>query len=232
LTPGHGKTLVASYLIGRRSRIRDALILGVSVTATHTASVFALGIGALVIERTIGTDSVVRALGIASGALVALIAVWQMPGRIRRLNEPFRSLPAVGSASAPDDDGVCRAHEPDEGVAHHHGDGRVHAHGSGKDKHALVALGISGGIVPCPGALVVLLTAISMHRLVLGLGLLVAYSLGLATVLSILAALFVVAKQRFDRMALDGRVSRILPVVSSVVVFVLGLGIVMHSLLG
>ena len=85
--------------------------------------------------------------------------------------------------------------------------------------------------MPCPGALVVLLTALSVHRLILGLGLLVAFSFGLAATLSSLAVLFVLAKQRFDRVVLDGKMTRTLPVVSSVVVLVLGLGIILQSLL-
>ena len=85
--------------------------------------------------------------------------------------------------------------------------------------------------MPCPGAFVVLLTALSVHRLILGLGLLVAFSFGLAATLSGLAVLFVLAKQRFDRVVLDGRMTRTLPVGSSVVVLVLGLGIILQSLL-
>ena len=231
LTPGHGKTLVASYLMGKSCRVQDALILGVSVTATHTASVFVLGLGALVIERTIGTDSITHALGVASGALVALIALGQLPGRIRHLLDPHR--PATAGSAEVSGDETRRAHGPDA-VAHHHGDGRVHTHGTtghSGDRHALVVLGISGGIMPCPGALVVLLTALSVHRLILGLGLLVAFSFGLAATLSSLAVLFVLAKQRFDRVVLDGKMTRTLPVVSSVVVLVLGLGIILQSLL-
>ncbi len=273
LTPGHGKTLVAAYLIGERSRVRDALILGATVTATHTASVFALGFLALILEKTLGTESVVRMLGLVSGALVALIAAWQMPGRIRRFLNGRRPdhRPEAGSprdlplASLGDRRWQFRApsggraqqsllagpglrpggttasnaqpHEHSHGEhgpgAHHHGDGRWHSHGPVRGKSTLasiVLLGVSGGLLPCPGALVVLLTAISLHRIWFGLGLLVAFSLGLATVLSVLATIFVLARRRFDRLQLDRRLGRALPVASSAIVFLLGVAIVARHL--
>ncbi|MBI5532672.1 MAG: hypothetical protein HY898_08165 [Deltaproteobacteria bacterium] len=218
LTPGHGKALVGAYLVGTRSRPRDALVLGATVTISHTASVFALGFFALWIERRFGTARILQLLEIGSGLLVAAIAAWQLPGRLRRF---LRSGAACDSARG-DEHNHAHAGEP-----HHHGDGRMHTHGppSHAGWRTMIPLGISGGLVPCPSALVVLLTAISLHRLAFGLALLVAFSLGLATVLTAIGIAFVVARERFVKLRTDSRIARALPVASSVLVLLLGLAI-------
>jgi len=233
LSPGHGKILVGSYLVGARARPRDAVILGLSVTATHTASVFLLGFLALAIEHSLGSDRLLRILELVSGVLVVAIAVSQLPGRVRRL---------AARTAAPDEilhehshDHASTHHHDhlaDDDITHNHGDGHVHTHRGESSPHTLrglVALGVSGGLVPCPAAIVVLLTALSLKRLVLGLGLLVAFSAGLAMVLTALAMLFVLGRQRLEKVALPNRLGSALPVVSSCLVLLLGIGIVAKS---
>lgn len=234
LSPGHGKTLVGAWLVGSRASVRHALILGLTVTVTHTASVFALGLVALSIERTIGSEKLLRALEFTSGALVAGIAVSQLPSRWRRFrgasSTRFKRAKHAKHAMVRVAPGHTHAHT--HGLTHDHGDGRVHSHAVPDEisLRSLVALGISGGMVPCPGALVVLLAAIAMHRIAAGLCLLVAFSLGLAFVLSALGALFVTARRLLDRVPTEGRIARTLPVLSSLVVMSLGLGIIVRSL--
>lgn len=218
LSPGHGKALVAAWLIGARGRPRDAVTLGVTVTVTHTASVFALALLALSIERFIGSDKVLRTLELFSGTLVAGLALSQLPGRIRRAR------------------GLAEPH--DHGHTHDHGDDHPHDHGDGHHSHAppekltargLLALGVSGGLVPCPGALVVLLAAIGLRQIGFGMALLVAFSMGLATVLSLVGLVFVLARRRFEHLSTDGRLWRVLPVLSSVAVLALGVAIIARS---
>lgn len=205
LAPGHGKALVGAWLLGARGRARDALALGAVLTVTHTASVFALGALALVIERRVGSDKVLRALELMSGAMVMGVALSQLPGRVRALR---------ANAPAMDDPAHAEAHRPRE-----------------LTPRALLAMGISGGIVPCPGALVVLLAAVSMRRVGFGLALLVAFSLGLAAVLSGVGLAFVLARRWFDRIPGDGRALRALAVGSSCAVLALGGVIVAKALL-
>jgi nickel/cobalt transporter (NicO) family protein len=246
LTPGHGKALVGAYLIGEHSRTRDALILALAVTVSHTASVFVLGLAALTVEQTLGTDRLLVALEVGSGLLVIAIAARQLPTRIRLLRHVIlhrgwarrpvimSSTPLVASAAnAASTD--RHDHEPPHGHGHgsdhEHGGGHVHAP-PGLGWRGLVTLGVSGGIVPCPGALVVLLTAVSLHRLALGLALITAFSLGLAAVLAGLGLLFVYARTRLDGLLEGGLTVRALPVASSVIVLALGLGIVLRGLVG
>lgn len=228
LSPGHGKTLVGAWLVGSRASVRHALILGLTVTVTHTTSVFLLGLVALTIERTLGSERLLRALELSSGALVAGIALSQLPARWRRFRQGTSRFRVV---TRPRRAGLLRTPAADP-LVHDHGDGVTHSHAPPEDLslRSVVALGVSGGLVPCPGALVVLLAAIAMHRIAAGLALLVAFSLGLAFVLSALGALFVTARRLLDRVPTDGRLARGLPVLSSLVVLLLGVGIVVRSL--
>ena len=95
---------------------------------------------------------------------------------------------------------------------------------------SLLALGVSGGIIPCPSALVVLLAAISLNRAALGVLLILAFSLGLAVVLSGIGITMVQARSLFERLPVNSGFARRLPVLSSAVVSVLGLGIALQAL--
>jgi nickel/cobalt exporter len=93
-----------------------------------------------------------------------------------------------------------------------------------------VALGISGGLIPCPSALVVLLSAIALHRVGFGLLLIVAFSAGLAAVLTAIGLLLVYAGRLFDRLPTEGRLLRALPVVSAGLVTLAGVAITLQAL--
>jgi ABC-type nickel/cobalt efflux system permease component RcnA len=121
-----------------------------------------------------------------------------------------------------DDDG----HHHDDHHHHHGPDGHVHSHAP----RGLVAVGISGGLLPCPTALVVLLAAISLHRVGYGLLLIVAFSVGLASVITGIGLLAIGAKQLFARASLDGPLVRALPAVSAVVIVALGVAMTLRAL--
>lgn len=202
LSPGHGKTLVAAWMVGDRGRPRDAVVLGLTMAATHTLSVFVLGVFALPLEAHIGSDKLLRTLELVAGTLVVGLALAQLPGRWRRWR-------AGGSEDAPEA-AVVAAPVP--------------------TTRSIVAMGVSGGIVPCPGALVVLLTAVALHRVAFGLGLLVAFSLGLASVLTAIGLSIAYAQRRVTRDLRAPRLLRLAPVVSSVVVLALGALLVARAL--
>ena len=95
---------------------------------------------------------------------------------------------------------------------------------------SLLALGISGGLLPCPSALVVLLSAIALHRVAFGMLLIVAFSLGLAGVLTGIGLLLVYARRLFERVPTDGRLLRALPVASAMFVTAAGFAIAYGAL--
>lgn len=228
LTPGHGKTLVAAYLVGSRGTVRHAVFLGAIVTVTHTASVIAIGILALVASQYVVPQVLVPLLTIVSGAMVVVLGV-------RLIAQRWSALRGQHADSASHSDGHHDPHPHSHsqpgghGYYHDHGDGHVHAHlppADGIRPGNLVALGISGGMVPCPEALGIMIVAIGLNQVLLGLGLIVSFSFGLAAVLMAIGILLVRARPLVERVAgSGGRWSTLLPLGSAVIVTVLGVGI-------
>lgn len=199
LTPGHGKTLVAAYLVGSRGKLSDAIYLGGVVTATHTVSVFALGLVTLYASTRIAVERIFPWLSLLSGAMVLVIGAWLLWRRL-------------GGGRPAHDDGARPA------ASHSHGFGMAHSHSHG----SLLSLGVSGGLVPCPEAMVVLMLSISMGRLGFGLLLLTSFTLGLAAVLMAIGGAMVLAGGRFTAAQPESPWTQRLPVVSAAVVTALG----------
>jgi ABC-type nickel/cobalt efflux system permease component RcnA len=232
LTPGHGKTMVAAYLAGTRGSARHALILGGTVTVTHTAGVFALGIVTLSLSQFIVPDQLYPWLNLASGVMVVVIGACAIRDRLRRR---LRAARPRRAAEAGHDHAHHEGHEHGHEHAHdhHHGHGHAHAPPDDLSMRSLIGLGVSGGLLPCPSALVVLLSAIALHRLAFGLALIVAFSLGLASVISGIGLAVLYARKLFAGLPADhGRVVQILPVASAVIITALGLVLTARSLPG
>jgi ABC-type nickel/cobalt efflux system permease component RcnA len=228
LTPGHGKTIVAAYLVGTKGRVWDAVLLGGIVTITHTSSVFLLGLGMLYASQHVMPQTLIPWLTALSGGLVAGMGIWLL---VRRLSS------ASGHSHEHD-----HAHEHEH--VHQHGAFGHHTHGSETletpppskasevSLGSLLSLGISGGLVPCPEALIVLLIAIALNRITLGLVILLSFSVGLASVLVTIGILLVIAKPMMTRFAGEGKIfSSYLPVASAAVVTLLGCGIAVKGLI-
>ena len=201
LTPGHGKAIVAGYLVGSRGKPRHAVLLGLIVTVTHTAGVFALGLVTLLLSRFIVPERLYPWLTLASGLLVVGVGATVLVGRVRR----------------------GRSHH------HHHHHGQ-HDHEHGYGRGGLLGVGVAAGLLPCPSALVVLLSAIAVHRIGFGLALIVAFSVGLAATITVIGLLAVLARRAFSRLSLDGRLVRILPAASALLILAVGVGITVNAL--
>jgi nickel/cobalt exporter len=204
LTPGHGKALVAAYLVGTKGTPRHAFMLGATVTAAHTAGVFAIGIVTLGLSQFILPEQLYPWLTLASGLLVVAVGASVLRYRLRARGR---------------------------GHSHHH---HVHEHGH---DHALtpkgiLGVGIAAGLLPCPSALVVLLSAIALHRVGLGLALIVAFSVGLAATITAIGLVAVYARRAFGRLSLDGPCVRALPSVSAALILAVGLAITARALPG
>jgi nickel/cobalt transporter (NicO) family protein len=213
LTPGHGKAIVAAYLVGTRGTARHAFLLGGIVTLTHTIGVFALGLVTLTLSEFVVPEALYPWLNLVSAVLVVLVGI-----AVLRLRMVSWLRPRSGHS---------HAHDPHH--HHHHDHHHDHAHSHVPDPRSglrgLVAVGVSGGLLPCPTALVVLLAAISLHRVGYGLLLIVAFSLGLAAMITGIGLVAVTAKRAFSRMSFQSPVIRLLPAVSALVI--IGVGIAM-----
>ncbi len=227
LEPGHGKTLLAVSLVGARATPRQALILASALTIAHTAGVLALGVVVLLAAQWVVPEQIYPWITLGSGAFVAVLGGRAVAREVRgRL--PFR-----------------HAHAHEHADAHPHAHDHVHAPGDPHHRHddldaaaharahgiagtapltfrSAVLAAASGNIAPCPAALVVLLAAIGIHQIGYGLALIVAFSLGLAAVLTVLgvavvrSAAWLVARPRFDRLA------RFAPLATSLVIATVG----------
>jgi len=115
---------------------------------------------------------------------------------------------------------------------HHHDHGHSHDHGYSHaiDRRGLLGVGVAAGLLPCPSALVVLLSAIALHRIGFGLALIVAFSLGLAATITSIGLVAVLAKRVFSRLSLNGPVVRLLPAASALVILAVGVGITLKAL--
>jgi nickel/cobalt exporter len=328
MSPGHGKTVVGAYLVGSRGSARHAAFLGLTVTITHTAGVFALGLVTLLASRYVLPERLFPILSFVSGAMVAVIGLSLFLRRLRALRSartrefthsdaPGHSqadmhshphshahshsemhshthalehshshhydhsddLPvdshsesqpphtALNHASHHDSDHTHHHHAEDgHGHGHHHHNvvdaghnhshdhgadhdhdetGHVHSHGGVTHSHlppgadgspitwrGLLGLGISGGLLPCPSALVVLLAAISLHRVGYGLVLVIAFSAGLAGVLTSVGLVFVYAGRLMKSVGRGriGRLGQVIPVFSAFVITLAGSAICIEAL--
>ncbi len=263
LTPGHGKTIVAAYLVGARGTAKHAIFLGITTTVTHTAGVFAIGFVTLWISNYILPEQLYPWLEFISGLLVVSIGLLLFRGRLKSLlrrpapdDRPFDAAvpervegqgrrPTTDNHFHDHDHGHDHDHDHLHSHDHDHGHDHGHDHDHGPHSHShmppgadggpvtwrgLLALGISGGLLPCPSALVVLLSAIALHRVAFGMLLIVAFSIGLAGVLTGIGLLLVYARRLFERFPTDGRLLQALPVASAAFVTLAGVVIAAGAL--
>ena len=214
LSPGHGKAMVAAYLVGSRGTARHAVALGATVTVTHTIGVFALGAVALLLSQYILPETLYPWLNLVSGALVLLVGAGVLRSRLRwaRGRHP-------GAAHAHADHGQHDDHD------------HAHSHGGGSHSHAppeslswrgLLTMGAAAGLIPCPSALVVLLGAVAQGQIALGMLLIVVFSAGLAATLTLLGLAVVFAGRAIGRASLPGRLALALPTVSALLIIAVG----------
>lgn len=237
LSPGHGKTIVGAYLVGGRATAQHAIFLGLTTTLTHTIGVFALGLVTLFASKYILPEQLYPWLSCLSGLMVVAIGLNLFISRIKSA-QLFKRSPFAHSHDHHHHD---HKHDHKYHDDHHHDHEHGHSHGNHShlppDANApvtwrsLLALGISGGLVPCPSALVVLLSAIALGRIGFGLLLVLAFSLGLAGVLTGLGLLLVRARRLFERVPTQMRLVRMFPAISALFIAMLGLGITTQALM-
>jgi ABC-type nickel/cobalt efflux system permease component RcnA len=215
MSPGHGKTIVAAYLVGSRGTFKHAMFLGAMVTFTHTASVFLLGFVTLFLSKYVLPEKLFPILGAISGLSIVWVGTMLFFRRLRARRHDHHHH---------DHD---HDHDHTHRHVHDHGDGHRHSHVPQGEitMGSLIALGASGGLVPCPSALVVLLSAISLGRTGLGILLLVGFSAGLAVVLMGMGVLVLCVGNLLPagRQVTGSRTFQLLPVASAALIACVGL---------
>jgi nickel/cobalt transporter (NicO) family protein len=194
LSPGHGKTLAAAYLVGRRACPGQAVLFGTTVTVAHTIVIFVVGCLAITIERTVGSDRLMRGFEVVSALTVLALGATQLS----------RSLRAFAGEHRSHDHALAPIAETERSM------------------RSIVALGSSSGLIPCPSGLAILLTAIAIHRYGFGLVLVLAFSLGVAITLTATGLFVILARRVLDGVPRAAFVLRWLPLLSSACVLVVG----------
>ncbi|WP_044210580.1 nickel/cobalt transporter [Coleofasciculus chthonoplastes] len=195
LSPGHGKTLVSAYFIGSQGTPQQAVLLGLTITFTHTLSIFLLGAIALFASQYVLPEQSYPVLSFVSGLTIGIVGLSLLRKRLH---------------------------------SHSHPHSHTHAH-SPTSLSSLVKLGIAGGLIPCPSALVMLLSAVALHQISYGLFLVGGFSLGLASVLVILGVVAIYARQWLERLPQTDQVLQKLSILSAIVIMVIGFGITVVS---
>ena len=251
MSPGHGKTIVGAYLVGSRATPLHALFLAATTTITHTAGVFAIGGITLFASHLIDPEKLHPWLSLISGLLVAVIGFKLLLPRIKNsfafrtsVLKKWTAKVLIANTEQPVNllnrgtwEREFKPVKPEIKHHYHSHGGRIHSHlPPGSDGEpitwkSLLALGISGGLLPCPSALVMLLSASALGNIGLGMTLVVAFSLGLALVLTAIGLILVYAKQNFNRLPKQITAVKFLPAISATLVMLLGLGITGEAIL-
>jgi nickel/cobalt exporter len=259
LTPGHGKTLMAAYLVGSRGRAVHAVGLGLSVTVSHTLGI--LVIAALVVgaQGLLAPDVVVRAAPGVAAVTIALLGGWMLIAELRRRLRGRRAAARHAHAHAHDHD-LGLGLELELELEHRHEDARApgahrdehgsvtgtHSHGGASHSHlpaagstpswrGLFALGLAGGLIPSTSALFILLGSIVAGRPAFGFVLVVVFGLGMAVVMTVIGLAMVIARGRLERVPSRsglGRAAGQLPLVAAVVVLAFGVFLSIQAVAG
>jgi nickel/cobalt exporter len=232
--PGHGKTILAAYLAGKQGRARDALWVGATVTLTHTGGVLLIGL-LLSTSSALAGDKLLGYLGVTSGILVTAVGIGMLVSLVRHRRHHH-------------------THSHDHDHSHDHGHGHGHSHGHGHHHHdhdgdkrpsrwSLAGIGLAGGLVPSPSALVVLLGAIGLGRPGFGVLLVLGYGVGMAGALTAAGLLLVVIQRRVSAAAgwqrlserfapLAARVPAMTSALTAGLVVIVGVGLAVRAAAG
>ena len=249
LAPGHGKTVMAAYLVGERGSLRQAALLGLTVTSTHTAGVLILGV-LLSGSTAVVPEELYPWLGMTSGALLAGVGVSLLVRAWRGRSGGLAAFAAHRHHGDHDHASVGpHRHGPQHHGHQHHGHQHhghhqhsgepAHVHGGDvhppMSRRALMIMGAAGGMVPSPSALVVLLGAVALGRTWFGIALVLGYGIGMALTLVAAGLLMVRARASLDRRLRSrtrmARLAQALPVMTASFVVMAGVGLAARALL-
>ena len=228
LTPGHGKTLMAAYLVGTRGRPLHAVGLGLAVSIAHTIGILALAAVVVGGQGLLPAEAVNRVAPVVAAVAIAAVGFWMLVGELGRR----RRRPGARGDHAHVDEGTDEPHE------HSHG-GIRHSHlppaGSTVSWRSLGALGLAGGLNPSTSALFILLVSIDVGRPAFGFVLVAVFGLGMALVMTGVGLAIVLARDRVDRLAsrpsLD-RLTNLAPLGAAALVLALGVYLTAQALAG
>ena len=234
--PGHGKTLIAAYMIGTKGRAVDGILLGLIVTFTHTFSVIILGIAAKLLAHSYSEIQLHAWLGLGSSAIILIVGIWMLKQRLNR-NSSHNHIHLFGSSHEHHHEHVHPHHSHEYSHPHSHTQAShehihpgVHEHQNAAavtpaeryNKWNLLLLGISGGLIPCPAAIATLLAAIGAGKIAKGLTVTLFFSLGLGLVMMTIGLILSQASRLTEKIGGNQELSRRLGIFSALIIIALG----------
>lgn len=240
LEPGHSKTMMAAFIVAVRGTVRQAVLLGLAATISHTAIVWIVALGGVYLFQGLNPERIEPYFQFVSGLLIIAMALWML-WRIRN------------------EQGHGHGHDHEHGHHHHHDDvghghdldhaldlldseyqdahERQHAEdirrrfaGRNVTTGQIVLFGLTGGLIPCPGAITVLLLCLQLKRIALGSVLVLCFSIGLALTM-VLSGVIAALSVRYAHKTFGGFGSlvRKAPYVSGIVILCLGLYVALNG---
>lgn len=257
--PGHGKSIIAAYMIGTKGRAIDGLMLGFIVTFTHTFSVIILGIIARLLSHSFTDAQLHIWLGLFSSLLILVVGLWMLRERLShhggghthfhffcREQDGHQHEHAAHGHEAGQPHAHSQFHRHEQNKSHHNHPHHEHDRNlnaknnsgsvtiNGEDGHInrwrLLLLGISGGIVPCPPAIAALLAAIGAGRTAEGLTVAIFFSLGLGMVMMTIGVILSQAGHLTRKVSDNLPLARKLGIVSALIITTLGCITLVHSI--
>jgi nickel/cobalt exporter len=251
LEPGHSKTMMAAFIIAVRGTVMQAVLLGLCATLSHTLIVWVVALGGMYLWQGVDAESFEPYLQVASAVLIISIALWML-WRTRREQNLAHEHDHGHDHHHDHDHGHSHDHDHAHDHAHGYVHGHDHSHAERRldlpsaeplDAHALahakdierrfanrqvttgqiVMFGLTGGLVPCGAAVTVLLLCLQTGRFLLGVALVLCFSIGLAlTLVAVGAAAAFGAQHAAKRLPWFGALATTAPYLSSVLILVLG----------
>jgi ABC-type nickel/cobalt efflux system permease component RcnA len=262
LEPGHSKTMMAAFIVAIRGTVAQAVLLGLAATVSHTAVVWAVALGGMWIGRGWSAETTEPYFQLASAVLIVAVALWMAARTWREQRHETAGHDHHHDGHDHEHDHLHHGHDHhDHDHGHSHG-GHTHAHAGALDlgqsdyqdaherAHArdiqrrfagrhvttgqIVLFGLTGGLIPCPAAITVLLLCLQLKEVTLGATLVVCFSIGLALTLVAAGAVAALGMRHAERRWSDafGKFARRAPYLSSAVIILVGIYVGVHALQG
>ena len=250
LEPGHSKTMMAAFIIAIKGTIKQAVMLGLAATLSHTAVVWLIALGGMYISQAFTAESVEPWLQLISAFIILGTASWMF---WRTWQGERNWLTGMQHDHHEHHDHAHHDHEHE----HHHDHGnlaglaegskawqdaheRAHAsdiqrrfHGKEVTNGQILLFGLTGGLIPCPAAITVLLICIQLKAFTLGATMVLCFSLGLAiTLVTVGVGAAVSVHQVAKRWSGFNALARKAPYFSSLLIGLVGLYMGIHGYMG
>ncbi|EDF9814129.1 nickel/cobalt efflux transporter RcnA [Salmonella enterica subsp. enterica serovar Tennessee] len=251
LEPGHSKTMMAAFIIAIKGTVKQAVMLGLAATLSHTAIVWLIALGGMYLSRAFTAQSVEPWLQLISAIIILSTACWMF---WRTWRGELQWLAGNHHHDHHHDHDHGHDHDHDHDYDHH---GHIHPEGATskayQDAHErahaadiqrrfdgqtvtngqILLFGLTGGLIPCPAAITVLLICIQLKAFTLGATMVLSFSLGLAlTLVTVGVGAAISVQQAAKRWSGFSTLARRAPYFSSILIGLVGVYMGIHGYTG